>query len=258
MAIGGGEWKEEGVMSWADAAFRFLPIFAVAVLVLLALAQTLFPPWTAAGKRLWLAAIVLCGSLALGATIVDRMQAREVSGPMRELWPRLAESAGWSGPQRPAERAPILRHAIARLNALREEGETLRLKLAALEEKTRVRTIDRARAAKLEAYLARSAGHPVVVTALSRDVEAYQYANQIAHILEKAGWKAEGPEATTVFGSAPAMGINLYPPEKGDAEAAKILASAFAEFNIPYKSRVMPAGIVPQPQVVQLFISRKP
>ncbi len=243
-------------MSWDGTVFPWLAILAVAVLALLALMEALFPPSTMLARRSRIAAAAVFGSLAFVVTILRQLEAHE--GPRAALWPRLAESAGISAPQRTAGRAAILEHAIARLNALRDEKEALRVEVAVLEKKVEGRSIGSGTAAKLEAYLAHSGSREVAVTSLSGDAEAYRYANEIVDILKKAGWKAAGPEATMIFGSAPAMGINLYVPQKTDADTANILTSAFTRFDIPYESRVMPSGTVPEPGVVQLFISRMP
>ncbi len=86
-----------------------------------------------------------------------------------------------------------------------------------------------------------------------------RYANQIANVLRAAGWEALGPETTTIFGEAPAMGITLY-VRGADAppEAARLLIDAFTRFNIPYQSGVASSDAIPDPATVELFVGRKP
>jgi hypothetical protein len=245
-------------MSWVGTVLRWGPSFAVAALAILALTVALRPPSTPFARRSSATRILLCGSLALAVAILAASAQREEARETQKLWTRLAGSTLWGAPLAAAEPAQIAQRAVARLDELREERRMLRTQLAALRKKMQGRSIAPDQAAKLEAYLARSGSHVAVVASLAGDVEAYQYANQIVHLLDTAGWRARGPEATAIFGSAPAMGINLYVPEKGDAEAAKILAAGFRKFDIPFATRVMPAGVIPAPGIVQLFVSRKP
>src|SRR4029077_19746787 len=86
----------------------------------------------------------------------------------------------------------------------------LESQIHALQEKSRSREIDEDAAAKMAEYLRQFGGHRVVVSCLPDDVEAYDYANQIANVLRAAGWEALGPETTTIFGEAPARGVTPF------------------------------------------------
>ena len=244
--------------SWGGTIVAWLPSFLVAVLAVLAVFGSLATPVTATGRRVWVAVVAFCGLLALAATILQREEAGAALLAGRGLWPRLAASVGWHGPSGPAEEAPITERVLRRLHVLGAEVKAGRNRIAALEQAAKDRSIDPATAEKLEAFLARSGSHEVAVTSLTGDLEAYRYAGEITRILTKARWKAEGPETTAMFGSAPAVAINLYVPAKGDAAAANILASAFARFGVPYQSRVLPSGTVPEGEMFQLFVSRMP
>ena len=99
----------------------------------------------------------------------------------------------------------------------------------------------------------------MVVSCVPDDVEAYTYANQIANVLRASGWEALGPETTTIFGEAAAMGVALYVRGGGaPPEAARLVLDAFTRFNIPYRSGITPSDAIPDPATVELFVGHKP
>jgi hypothetical protein len=113
-------------------------------------------------------------------------------------------------------------------------------------------------AAKLAAYLKSSGSRQVVVSAIPGDLEAYDYANQLANVLRAAGWQAAGPEITQAFGDIHAVGVNLFVNPTQPSDTAKILIAAFGKFDIPYEPRVTPEGVVPDSDAVELFVGALP
>jgi hypothetical protein len=138
----------------------------------------------------------------------------------------------------------------ARIAALNQE-------LASLEERTRGRALGAETAAKLAVYLQSFGGRPVVVSCIPNDVEAYNYATEIADALRSANWDARGPETTTIFGNIPAVGINVVDNGAPGSDTAKILIDAFTKLGIPYQTRVPPSETL-ESGTVELFISAKP
>jgi hypothetical protein len=251
-------------MSWGEAALWWLPTAAVVVTTVLGLAALAAQPRRPAGKY-WIAALLVVGALGIGASAwqqrasqvaLDRANARlgDVTARLYELG-RLLEAA----PDTP-QTFDTVAAAIVALNARIKELEG---RIDALKESSRARAIDPDGSAKMAEYL-RQFGSPlgsrrVVVSCVPDDVEAYRYANQIANVLRASGWEALGPETTTIFGEAPAMGITLY--VRGGAappEAVRFLIDAFTRFNIPYQSGIAPSDAIPDPATVELFVGRKP
>lgn len=223
-------------MSWAEIALWWLPIAAVVAVAALGVAAAAAQPARPA-KPYWVAALLLGGTLAI--VLTARLQ--EVG--RAALRGARAES-GAAGSQ------------VVALNARLKELDG---QLRALREKSRGRTIAPDAAAKIEERLRQAGSRRVVVSCVPGDVEAYDYANQIANLLRAAGWDALGPEATQIFGEAPAMGVRLYvrggtaPPD-----AATILIDAFTRFNIPFESGITPSAAIPDPATTEIFVSRKP
>ena len=223
-------------MSWDAMGLWWLPTAAVAAIAALGLSAAATQPRRPA-KKYWIAALLAGGALAIGASAgqqeIGRAVLRAQSARVRQL------DAG-------------LVAANDRLRKLEDEARALR-------EKSKSRTLDPDVAAKMADDLRRAGPHRVVVSCIPDDVEAFDYANQIANALRAAGWEAMGPEATSIFGNAATMGVGLYvrggvaPPE-----AAKILIDAFTRFNIPLESGIAPSDAIPDPETTELFVSRKP
>ena len=157
--------------------------------------------------------------------------------------------------------ALAVRHEIGRLersdHAQAGQIAALTKELANLKERTRGRALGAATAARLVAYLQPLGGRTVVVSCVPNDVEAYDYATEIADALRSAKWDARGPETTTIFGNIPAVGINVVNNGAPGSDTAKILTDAFTKLGIPYQTRVPPSA-TPQSGTVELFISAKP
>ena len=249
-------------MIWGEAVRWWLPTAAVAgfaVLGALAAARQAWRP----SRKYWIAAIALCGLLATAASVwqerANRAALGEETARLREVALRLDELGRLleTGPgTMPDQTFDTVATGIAALNAKIKDLEG---QIHALQEKSRSRTIDADIAAQMAEYLRPSGSHRVVVSCVPDDVEAYNYANQIANVLRAAGWAALGPETTTIFGEAPRMGITLY--VRGGAEApdaVKLLIDAFIRFNIPYQSGVASNDAIPDPETVELFVGPKP
>jgi hypothetical protein len=127
-----------------------------------------------------------------------------------------------------------------------------------LREKAKVRSIDNNTAAKLVDYLRQFGSRRAVVSCVPGDPEAFTYANQLTNLLRSAGWDAHGPETTSIFGDAPAMGIRLFVRSGVAPDTAKILLDAFSRFDIPYKSGTTSNDAIPDNTTVELFVSHKP
>jgi hypothetical protein len=132
----------------------------------------------------------------------------------------------------------------------------LNKELANLKERTHGRALGAETAARLSAYLQSFGGRAVVVSCIPNDVEAYDYATEIADALRSAKWDARGPETTTIFGNIPAVGINVVDNGAPGSDTAKILTDAFTKVGIPYQTRVPPSETL-QRGMVELFISAK-
>jgi len=242
-----------GLTLWAQAALSWLPTLAVVAMTVLALLAAVAPPQHA-GKSRWIAAIVLCGAVAIAAAA---WQQRQELAQLRDLSSHLGALARLlpgGQPVSPEETVDTLATSMASLNARIDE---LQHQIEVLREKSRGRGIDSDTAAKMADYLRPLGSYRVVVSCVPDDVEAFTYANQLANVLRTAGWDALGPETTTIFGTAPAMGITLYVRAGATPDAAKLLIDAFARFNIPYKSGVSPSDAIPDPATVELFVGPK-
>jgi hypothetical protein len=245
-----------------DAAPWWLPVASVAALAVLGILALTRPPWRPS-RKYWLAAMLLFGVLAIGASLWQQNASRAAlageTARLNAVWSRLDEVGRLlpAGPSTtPAQTFDAVAVALVALNARVKELES---QLHALQEKSRTRTIDPDTAAKFAEYLRQFGGHRVVVSCVPDDIEAYTYANQIANLLRASGWEALGPETTTIFGEAAAMGVRLYVRGGGaPPEAARLVLDAFTRFNIPYKSGITPSAAIPDPATVELFVGHKP
>jgi hypothetical protein len=242
-------------MIGGEAALGWLPTAAVAALALFAIIALLRQP-SPPSRKYWLAALVVIGAGAIATTAWREHRSRVALGATRarlDALTRLLHSAPGATPEETFDAAA----ATIAAQAARIKG--LEGRIRTVEEQSRTRTIDPDSAAKLSAYLRPLGGHRVVVSCVPDDVEAYRYANQIANVLRESGWEALGPETTTIFGEAPAMGVTLYVRDGATPpEAATLLLDAFTRFNIPYQSGIAPSDAIPDPETVELFVGRKP
>ena len=248
-------------MSWSEVLW-WLPSATVAAVTALAVLAVAAQPWRPA-RKYWLMLIVVVGALAFaGGVWRQRESHRELVGEAERLHSLLLRldqvgSLLPGGPRpSPGETFDTVEAAIRSLNARIED---LQGQVIALREQTRTRRIDQETAAKLVEYLRQAGGQRVVVSCVPDDVEAFTYANQIANLLREAGWEALGPEKTTIFGEAPAMGVRLFVRSGVVApDAARILLDALTRFNIPFQSGIAPSDAIPDPATTELFVSHKP
>jgi hypothetical protein len=135
--------------------------------------------------------------------------------------------------------------------------KSLESQINLLRHSTTTRSITSDTANKLYDYLTQFGSHRVVVSCTPNDVEAYNYATQLANVLKAAKWDASGPEVTTIFGDVQAMGINVYGDAAPGGGALEILLAAFTKFNIPYQQRVAPSQVPPEASI-ELFVGAQP
>ena len=212
-----------------DKVIAWAPVAAVVAMALLALAPALLPLSGKIVRVLWIV-IVLAIAAAGGLAAVKQTRRADALSD--------AQSA-----------------TIDELNARIAD---LTDQLKEVRQRVNARAIERDVAVKLTEYLASQGRHRVVVSCVENDVEAFNYANQIANVLKAANWDALGPEATAIFGKAPGMGVAIYTTGPRPSEAAAILADAFTKYNIPFQRRLAPTNANPDPETIELFIGTKP
>jgi hypothetical protein len=212
-----------------DPVADWVPAGLVILMAALGLTVAGSPPASRGARRFWMAAIFVCGSLAVAGTVWQAQDARH----------------------RRSEATALLRQAPAGTAVAQERS-------APAPQPARTRTIDPDTAARLAAYLKKSGSRSVVVSAISGDLEAYDYANRLANLLRAAGWQVGGPESTQVFGDIHAIGVNVFANPAQKSDTAKILTDAFRKFDIPYEPRVTPSGAVPDNDAVELFVGALP
>ncbi len=216
----------------------WLPTLLVIILTAAALTRASSPPATPTTRRLWLASIMLFGSLALASSM---WQGKRAADETARLAGTMVSTANDDDTE--ATRAQLAKRV-----------ETLEKRIKELEEGGHGRTISADTAAKLAEYLRQFGSRRVVVSCAPDDLEAYNYANQLVNVLKAANWDAEGPEVTETFGDVRAIGINLYINGNNNPDTVKILLDAFGKFNIPYQSRVTPTQAIPDTETVELFV----
>ncbi|MGC2415040.1 MAG: hypothetical protein WA459_20365 [Stellaceae bacterium] len=249
-------------MIWGEAARWWLPSAATAALAALAVVAMAHQAWRPS-KKYWIASLILAGVVAIGATAWQQKASRaaldQETGRLRGVAGHLDELGRLLGTGPGATPDQAFDTVAAAIVALNGKIKALEGQIRALAEKSRTRTIDPDSAAKMGEYLRQFGSHRVVLSCVPDDVEAYTYANQIANVLRASGWEALGPETTTIFGEAPAMGITLYVRDGAAApDAARLLLDAFTRFNLPYQSGIAPSDAIPDPETVELFVGRKP
>jgi hypothetical protein len=242
-------------------ALWWLPTAAVVVMTALGIAAAWMPADRARGR--WIAALVAVGVLAIVVSAWQQQRGARALGHeatrLRQLGQRL-DTLGHMLPAGPGRTADeTFDTAAAALHALNAEVSGLQAQVATLQQQARGRTIASDKAATMAAFLRPFGSHRVVVSCTPDDVEAFDYANRIVDVLKAAGWQADGPEKTKIFGTAAAMGVRLFVRSGVTApDAAEILIDAFTRFNIPFESGVTPSNAIPDPATTELFVSRKP
>jgi hypothetical protein len=246
-------------MSWTRIDPGTWPTIAVVVLAVVALFEAMLMPRL---RMACVAVVLLCGSFAIIAMVRQQQDAEAQSAvqtaQLQELWTRL-DALGALAAAKPDANVDDIYEAVKdRLAALDKSVAELQRQLDQWKERTKTRFIDEEAAVQMADYLRQFGSHRVVVSCVPANIEAYNYANQLANILRAAGWDALGPETTAIFGNPPGIGVNLFVRGTKAPDAARILLDAFARFNIPYQSRVEPSQAIPDTQTVELFVALKP
>jgi hypothetical protein len=221
----------------------WLPTLLVIVASAVALTAASSQPASATGRRLWVASIFVFGCLAVAGTV-------------------------WQGRKEPVETVALAGSSILpqglqaepdrrALSDLTDQVKTLRERVRELEGGRQFRAIPQKTADEFADYLKQFGSRRVVISCITDDLEAYQYANQLVNLLKAANWDAQGPEATKIFGDVRSPGINVYVNPDDHSDTAKILLDGFAKFNIPYRPRVTPSHAIPDSETVELFIGTK-
>jgi hypothetical protein len=249
-------------MVWDKAAaLWWLPTGMVAAMAALAFVAAAVRPGR--GRLRWIAVVLITGPMAI-AVSAWRQQASRVSyghetARLHALGERL-DALGRMLPGGPGKSEnDTFDTAAAELRALNDKVKDLEGQIDALRQRADDRRIAPLTAAQIADFLRRSGSHRVVVSVAPDDVEAHAYANQLANILTAAGWDALGPEATTIFGEAAAMGVRIYVRDgKSPPDAVRIIQDAFTRFNIPFAPGVTPSAALPDAATTELFVSHKP
>jgi hypothetical protein len=224
--------------------WSWLPTLLVIAVTAIALAAASDPPGRARSRRVWTAAIVMTGCLAVASTVWQGQRMGDDAIPL-------------SGSTMSRE-ALSYRERNSPTAALTKQVKALEDRVRELEAGRQVRTIAPDAAQKLTAYLRGFGSHRVIVSCIPDDLEAYLYANQLVTILKAADWDALGPQTTRIFGDVRSLEINFYVSGDGRSDTVKILLDGFATFNIPYRSMVTPNEAIPDAETVELFIGSLP
>jgi hypothetical protein len=221
----------------------WLPTLLVVVFTAIALTEAGSSPAPPKNRRLWMASIMLFGSLAIAGAVWQARKAVDASTALAGTTASLNASSR-------ARNGPTVSDLTKRVKALEDQ-------IRELEAGRKVRTITPDIADSLAAYLRQVTSRRVIVSCVPDDIEAYQYANQLVNILRAANWDARGPEITKIFGDVRSPGINVYVNAENHSDTIKILLDGFAKFNIPYQSRVTPTQAILDAETVELFIGTK-
>lgn len=219
----------------------WLPTLSVIFLTAIALSWASSPPITAIGRRLWIAGLLVVGSISIAGSV---WQAR----------PAIDEALAVAG----TTTLPQASHRESKdAGELTKEVEALRERIRRLETQKEARVIPHDAAEHLAEYLKQFGSRHVVVSCIPDNIEAYRYANQLVNVLRAAEWNAHGPEVTNIFGDVRAPGVNIYVNPDDHSDTVKLLLDGFAKFNIPYQSKVTPAQAIPDTETVELFVGQQ-
>jgi hypothetical protein len=222
----------------------WLPTVLVIILTAMALTEAgASSPPAARTRRLWMASIILIGSLAIAGTVWQVQRT-------------VADSAALAGMTASPEASTIERYEPT-TSDLTKQVKALEDRIREVEAGRQLRTITTDNADKLVAYLRQFSNRRVIVSCIPDDLEAYQYANQLVNILKAGNWDAQGAQVTKIFGDVRAPGINVYVNGEDHSDTVKILLDGFVKFNIPYQSRVTPSQAIPDADTVELFIGTR-
>jgi hypothetical protein len=215
---------------------------ALLVIIVTSLSLTALGPRPAApsGRRSWMTAILIFGSLAIATSVwLGRRAADEA----------LALAGTSAAPQGATAGAnvPSVASLTFRIKVLED-------RVKELEAGRQARSIPQKTADDLTSYLKPFGSRRVIVSCIPDDTEAYLFANQLVNILKAADWDARGPQTTKIFGDVRSPGLNVYVNGDNSSDTVKVLLAGFAKFNIPYQPRITPTVAIPDTETVELFI----
>lgn len=255
----------EWLTQWGHAAAHWSPFGPLAAVLALALIEAVVLPARLWAKGVWVAAVIVVGTLGMAATKWQQQQSFDSAEDVtdKELsalhglwtqWDAIGQTLPPSAAAKPAASFESFEDAIASLSA---ETATVRDQIEALRAKATGRSVDPETAAALADYLRGFGPHRVVVSCVPDDVEAYTYANQLANILRAAGWEAPGPELSGTADGAASMAVSLYTRDPRSPETAKILVDALSRFNIAFQPEIAPNEAIPDTATAELHVAKK-
>ena len=153
----------------------WLPTFFVILLTAAALTAAEAPPTTLVLRRLRMAGILLLGLLALVSSVMGERKTTQLIADARR-------AAG-------VPAATSTNRAEANTAELAEQVRILKNRVRELEANAGSRLISAAASTKLSEYLQQFGAHPVIVSCIPDDAEAYNYANQITAVRLTEGTK---------------------------------------------------------------------
>jgi hypothetical protein len=219
----------------------WLPALSAIIVTAMGLTAVGLPAPSLRARRTWMGGILLSGCCTIAASLWLTKTGGEEA----------AAIAGTSA----APRASIPQSGVASLTF---RIKVLEDRVKELEASGQARSIPQQAADDFAVYLKQFGSRRVIVSCIPNDMEAYRYANQLANIFRAAGWDAQGPQITKVFGDVRSPGVNLYVNGENTSDTVKLLLDGFAKFNIPYQARVTPSGAIPDTDTVELFVGTKP
>jgi hypothetical protein len=222
---------------------QWLPTVLVVIVAALALAGAGSPPVTSAGRRWWMAGLLLCGCLAILSTVWQEQKGPDAAAGL----------AGTSASPQSSHTEPV--GPVG--SDLTKRVKFLEDHVKQLERGRQARAVPQENADNFSSYLRQFGSRRVIVSCIPDDIETYQYANQLVNIFRAGNWEVRGPQVTKIFGEMRAAGVNVYVNAEDHSDTAKLLLDGFAKFNIPYQSRVTPSGAIPDTETVELFVSTK-
>jgi hypothetical protein len=244
-------------------ALWWLPTVAVALVGALGLVA-LAAERGLSSRRYWAGGLLLVTVVAVAGSGWQQRSARGVltaeTDRLQTLGSRLDELGKMLPGGAAKDSGETFQTVATAIRALTSKTKDLETQIELLKQKNRERIILADTATKVADYLRGFGSRAVVVSCAPDDVEAYDYANQIANVLRRAGWDATGPEKTTIFGEAAGMGVRLYVRNNGmpTPDTGKLLVDAFTRFNIPIESGVAASEAIPDQATTELFVSHKP
>jgi hypothetical protein len=218
----------------------WLPALSAIIVTAMGLTAAGLPASALRDRRVWMAGILLSGCCTIAASVWLTKRGGE----------EVAAIAGTSAAPQASPAEPGVAGLTFRIKVLED-------RVKELEAGGQARSIPQQTADDFGAYLKQFGSRRVIVSCVPNDMEAYRYANQLVNILRAAGWDAQGPQVTKIFGDVRSPGVNLYVNGENTSDTVKLLLDGFAKFNVPYQARVTPSGAIPDAETVELFVGTR-